>query len=229
MNTSWKLACLVPRDFLSLCTKSVLPWSCYFWLSHRSDIGLNTQEHTSSFLPSYAFYAFPNTQLPGFRLPETGNAFIATDQTKTSPIFLHKTQDADSQFSRLFLEYSGSQRKKVENCTTLNNSPEKVLPPDFLLCQHKPVWNCLASCQKVWTPGLSAPPASDIQKNKEPDLLREPKILFFKSPAACWAFWGYWKNIEISSAAKTVAGITTCLERKLKLPSNSRCWGFKRY
>lgn len=35
---------------------------------------------------------------------------------------------------------------------------------------------------KVWTPGLSALPASDIQKNNESDLLRETKILFLSHP-----------------------------------------------
>lgn len=71
-------------------------------------------------------YVFPNPHSPGFCLPEADHKFIATVPTKTFCIRLNAPTallqaslyvTRQLQHKSLFLEYNGSQRKKVENST----------------------------------------------------------------------------------------------------------------
>lgn len=155
--------------------------------------------------PTILISVFPNTQFPGFCLPETGNKLIATAQAKTSPTFCMRLNAPTANLQAYLHRFLGNSNTggfswnlmevKGEKLI-LDNSAEHVLLPGFLLCPHKPFWNCLASYQRMASRAASSASFRHCKSNESGH-----KNTVLKSPSACWVCWGYWEKTEASFAA----------------------------
>lgn len=117
---------------------------------HRSDMVVTHRLLSSTILIS----VFPNTQFPGFCLPDTDNVLIATVQAKTSPTFCMRLNAPTANLQAYLHRFLGNSNTGGFSWNLmevrggkpiLDNSAENVLLPGFLLCPLKPFKNCLAN------------------------------------------------------------------------------------
>lgn len=118
--------------------------------SHRGDIVLDTQEHTGSFLPTYAFVSLPTPSYQVSVFQKTDGMVIATLQIKTSPIFCIGLNAPRANLQAYLYTLLGNSKTRAFSWNImevkgkrwetpiLNDSAENALPPDFPLCQRKP-------------------------------------------------------------------------------------------
>lgn len=183
---SWRLVSLVPSAEKEHCTSSGWPVT-QEWHECR---------HRNTRAPFFHHRHLCLSQHLVIRILPC-SVFVVTGQAKTPPVFcmslgaptasLQACQASQYvtrqlQNKSLFLEYNGIKRWKKN--PILNNSAENVLPPGFLLCQHKLFWHCLASYQGAGSPGPSALPASDIQNKpwKTLNFITEQQIIILELP-----------------------------------------------
>lgn len=149
--------------------------------------------------PTILISVFPNTRFPRFCLPETGNVLIATVQAKTSPTFCMRLNAPTANLQAYLHRFLGNSdtggfswnlmEVKGEKLI-LDNSAEHVLLPGFLLCPHKPFWNCLASYQCMASRAAST---ASFRHGKSNEPGHQNTVL--KSLSARWVCLGYWEKI----------------------------------
>lgn len=161
---------------------------------------------------------------------------IATVQAKTFPTFCMRLNASTANLQAHLHRFLGNSNTGGFSWNLmdvkggkliLNNSAEHVLLPGFLLCPHKPFWNCLASYQCM---GSGAASTASFRYHKNNESGHQNTVL--KSSAACWVFWGYWEKIEVSFPGEKGAGISKETWKEAKIAKqlfDSRCWGFNRY